>query len=566
MTQEEPKPTTPAQPPSHAVPGAGVEPALSPEGGDGQGAADGGAAAAEPAHSPEGADGSGWAGGTAAGGVEPALSPEGGDGSGWVSPATAVRLDQSAVEPGLSSDKPNKTSETPLTELPAYAPAPNAPAPNPPAPNAPAPSVQPQPSATQPSAPSSDAPPLSEAQEAAAQVRAAQTQTPQLPQEWHSASAGYGQPVAAVKSLPWALLLTLCLVTSLVAGVFGGAATSYWQSQRESSGINNSVSIPVPKTGSTVRASDSIAGISQKVLPSVVLIEVKSSTGAGTGSGFILRSDGYIVTNNHVIDEAASSGKIKVTFNDGSTADAKIVGRDEAYDLAALKVEKKNLTPLSLGDSNSVVVGDSVIAFGAPLGLGGTVTTGIVSALNRPVSAGGSADSPSYINAVQTDAAINPGNSGGPLVNMQGQVIAVNSAIARVPGAASMSGPAGNIGLGFAIPSVQVQRTVEQLIQFGKATYPIIGAILDREYEGTGVKISDKPVQGKPPITAGGPADKAGLKPGDVITTFNGSAVNDGSALVVAIRAKKPGEVVELSVRTGDRERVVRVTLQAAGD
>jgi len=360
------------------------------------------------------------------------------------------------------------------------------------------------------------------------------------------------------------LLVAGAVVLALVAGLLGGAAGGWWQA-RSGAGTNRAVTLPTPAAGTTARPTGSVAGIAAGVLPSVVAIKVTGADGSGTGSGFVIRSDGYIVTNNHVVAEAAGGGGITVVFQDGSQSSAKIVGRDESYDLAAIKVTRTGLKSLDFGDSASVVVGDEVIAIGAPLGLQGTVTTGIVSALNRPVSAGGGDAAPAFINAIQTDAAINPGNSGGPLVNMQGQVIAVNSAIARVPGTGGL-GQVGNIGLGFAIPSQQARRTVEQLIRTGKAQHPVIGVLLDRSYVGEGVKVSTQSQAGQPPVTPGGPADKAGIKPGDVITAFEGRPVAEPDELVVAIRARAPGDQVKLTVRTGGRERVLTMTLQAAVD
>jgi len=210
-------------------------------------------------------------------------------------------------------------------------------------------------------------------------------------------------------------------------------------------------------------------------------------------------------------------------------------------------------------------VGDPVIAVGAPLGLDSTVTSGIISAVNRPVTAGGAGDSTSsFINAIQTDAAINPGNSGGPLLDMAGQVIGVNSAIARVAGA-GLDGQSGNIGVGFAIPSDQARKTAEQLIDNGKATHPVIGVLIDTTYKGEGVRIAATPQNGNAPITKGGPADKAGLRPGEVILKFDGRPVTGPDEFVVAIRAKSVGDEVQLTVRRGSAERTVKMTLQAAG-
>ncbi len=386
------------------------------------------------------------------------------------------------------------------------------------------------------------------------------------PPNWPASNDTLGQPLPRDRGFSPVLLVIGCLVAGLLAVLFCGAAGSFLDEEWRTGDTNQPISLPVPKAGSAQRDKSSVAGVAQRVLPSVVLIEVKSDQGQGSGSGFVIREDGYIVTNNHVVDGAGDGADIKVKFADGSEASAKVVGQDASYDLAAIKVDRKDLPALAFGDSDSVVVGDDVIAFGAPLGLGGTVTTGIVSALNRPVSAGGEADDPAYINAIQTDAAINPGNSGGPLVNMRGEVIAVNSAIARIPGSAGAAGPSGSIGLGFAIPSGQARRTAEQLIRDGKATHPVIGVLLDRRYEGEGVRIASRPVDGQQPLTAGGAAAKAGLKPGDIFLKINDDPVTDPDALVVAIRAKAPGEVVTFVVRTGGKERTVRVTLQASAD
>jgi putative serine protease PepD len=327
-----------------------------------------------------------------------------------------------------------------------------------------------------------------------------------------------------------------------------------------------SATLPVPVAGSTARPAGSIADIAAKALPSVVTIKVTGADAGGTGSGFVLRQDGYILTNNHVVEGAGNSGKITVLFTDGKVSEAKVIGRDASYDLAVIRVDRRDLPVLALGVSSTVVVGDAVIAVGAPLGLDSTVTSGIVSALNRPVTPGGSADSTaSFINAIQTDAAINPGNSGGPLLDMGGRVIGVNSAIARVAGSDNpIGGQSGNIGVGFAIPSDQARKTAEQLIATGKATHPVIGVMLDTTYTGQGVKIATGSRNGSPPITKGGPADKAGLLPGDVITKFAGRPVVGPDEFVVAIRAKSVGDEVELTILRGTSERTVKMTLQAA--
>ncbi|MGD9956908.1 MAG: S1C family serine protease, partial [Candidatus Nanopelagicales bacterium] len=258
----------------------------------------------------------------------------------------------------------------------------------------------------------------------------------------------------------------------------------------------------------------------------------------------------YILTNNHVVEGAAGGGSLTVRFQDGWTVPAKIVGRDTSYDLAVIKVERTGLPVATLGNSDGIVVGDSTIAVGSPLGLEGTVTAGIVSALNRPVTAGGSGSN-SFINAIQTDAAINPGNSGGPLLDAEGKVIGVNSAIASL--GASNGGQSGSIGLGFAIPINQAKRVAEEIISTGVSSHPIIGVSVDSRYTGVGAKVQD--------VTAGGPAEAAGIKAGDVIVDVNGRAVSDSTELIVAIRTYTPGEKITLGIQDGSSVRTVEVTL-----
>ena len=273
-------------------------------------------------------------------------------------------------------------------------------------------------------------------------------------------------------------------IAGLVGGI-GGALLA----DRDASPTRGSAALPSPGTGATTRPQGSIANIAATVTPSVVTLRVEGADGQGTGSGWVYDDKGHLVTNNHVVAGAADGGKITVVLANGTQLPGKIVGRDASYDLAVVKVERTDLAPIELGSSDDVVVGDQVIAVGAPLGLDSTVTSGIVSALNRPVTPGDE-DDQSFINAIQTDAAINPGNSGGPLLDMQGRVIGVNSAIARAPGS-SVSGQSGNIGVGFAIPSAQVRTTADQLIATGKAVHPVIGVYLDTQYEGEGVRIAE---------------------------------------------------------------------------
>lgn len=349
------------------------------------------------------------------------------------------------------------------------------------------------------------------------------------------------------------------VLLGLVAGA-GGGVVSYSLLDAQESARPADAALPEPASGATHvdRPEGSVAAIAAAALPSVVSIEVRAEQGVATGSGMILKSEGYILTNNHVVAEAAAGADVTVTFSDGHEQPAELVGTTPDYDLAVIRVDETGLEPLVLGDSDEVVVGDTVLAVGSPLGLEATVTTGIVSALHRPVKAGEAAEA-AFIDAIQTDAAINPGNSGGPLVNTAGEVIGINSAIAQGPGTTAATG---NIGLGFAIPSNQARHTAEQLIETGTATFPVIGVLLDPTYQGEGVQVSEEPQQGTPAVTPGGPADQAGVEPGDVILAIDGRPVSVADELIVAIRAKAPGDPVTLQVRSGGDERDVRVVLE----
>ncbi|MEP7763426.1 trypsin-like peptidase domain-containing protein [Sanguibacter sp. 25GB23B1] len=366
-------------------------------------------------------------------------------------------------------------------------------------------------------------------------------------------------PVPARRSGARAGLVAVLLVAALVVGAVGGVLAPV--AVDAIAGRPDDANLPtVSPSEDLTRPDGSIADIAATVAPSVVSIQVSGADGQGTGSGFVIRDDGYILTNNHVIAGAVPDGRIRVTFVDGSEEEATLVGRTADYDLAVLQVERTGMVPLVLGDSDGVVVGDPVIAIGAPLGLDGTVTSGIISALNRPVSAGDVTDT-AFINALQTDAAINPGNSGGPLVNGAGEVIGINSAIAQPPGQMSASG---SIGLGFAIGSNQARRTAEELIETGVASYPIIGVLLDSAYDGEGVRVSPDDQGGLAAVTVDGPAAGAGIVSGDVILSIDGRPVTQPDELIVAIRAKAPGDTVVLRVRSGDDERDVSIVLDKA--
>ncbi|GAA3823057.1 hypothetical protein GCM10022226_49490 [Sphaerisporangium flaviroseum] len=357
------------------------------------------------------------------------------------------------------------------------------------------------------------------------------------------------------------VLAVLAVVIALIASMAGSLGT--FLLTRSGSGVDPSYTLGTP-TGTIVnRAPDSVAGVAAKVIPSVVSLDVKGNSEAGTGSGFVIKG-GYILTNNHVVAAAAQTGNIKVMFSNKKSSVAKIIGRDPSSDIAVVKPDDTFGSPeITLGNSDRVVVGDPVIAIGSPLGLTGTVTTGIVSSLNRPVTAGGESGSESsFINAIQTDAAINPGNSGGPLVNAAGEVIGVNSAIATL-GNSSFGGQSGSIGLGFSIPVNHVRRIAEELISTGSAKKSRIGVHLDENYQGDGVRIAATPQAGQEPVISGGPADKAGLQAGDVILEVDGTPVSQPSELIVTIRSKAPGDKVTLKYQRGGQEKTTTVTIDA---
>ncbi|MCB9413413.1 MAG: trypsin-like peptidase domain-containing protein [Actinobacteria bacterium] len=372
-------------------------------------------------------------------------------------------------------------------------------------------------------------------------------------------SGGVSSPTTPARSGGMGKVVAVAAAAGLLLGGVGGyagytlAANTVEVNDTTTAG---STSISIPAENLSPRAGDSIADIADRMLPTVVSIEEQGAGGTGTGSGFIIREDGYIVTNNHVVEGAADSGTLTVQFDDGTTKAAEIVGRNPAYDLAVIKVEADGLPVASIGNSDSIEVGDTVVALGSPLGLAGTVTSGIVSATDRPVTAGGQGET-SYINAVQTDAAINPGNSGGPLVNAAAEVVGVNSAIASL--GSDFSGQAGSIGLGFAIPSNTMKRIVEEIIDTGQAATPVIGVNLSPESDAQGGATVGS-------VVPGGPADDAGIAAGDVITAVNGIPANDSVTLITQIRSYAPGDEVTLTVDSGSGTREVKVTLGSKTD
>ncbi|MEU3093453.1 trypsin-like peptidase domain-containing protein [Streptomyces sp. NPDC006967] len=352
------------------------------------------------------------------------------------------------------------------------------------------------------------------------------------------------------------------LLLALVSGGIGGIVGGYL----ERNGGIGTVQLPQAGREDVRRDPDSVAGIAAQALPSVVTLHVSGAGAAGTGTGFVLDERGHILTNDHVVEPAGENGEITVTFHSGDTAEATVVGRDAGYDLAVVKVKGvRGLAPLPLGNSDNVRVGDPVVAIGAPFDLAGTVTAGIISARERPITAGGEngdGTDVSYVDALQTDAPINPGNSGGPLLDARGRVIGINSAIRSAGGGEDPDGgQAGSIGLGFAIPVNQGKRVAEELINTGRAVHPVIGITLDMEYGGDGARVAAEGHDGGPPVSTGGPGARAGIKAGDVITEIDGRRVHSGEELIVKTRAHRPGDRLELTLERGGEERKVSLVL-----
>jgi putative serine protease PepD len=353
------------------------------------------------------------------------------------------------------------------------------------------------------------------------------------------------------------VIAALSLVAGLLGGVLAAVAVS---SSMDGGGVAAAPPISTDNGAPAPLKVDngSVAAVAARLLPSTVQIQANggadgSTKGGATGSGFVLDSKDHVITNNHVVAGATGAGQLKVVDQRGVKHAARIIGRSPVYDLAVLEVSNASgLRPAAIGASRALRVGDTVVAIGSPLGLRSTVTSGIVSATDRPVTTGDNSTS-SYINALQTDAAINPGNSGGPLVNLRGQVIGVNSAIATTGG--TISGESGNIGVGFAIPMEQVRITAGQILSTGKARYPVIGANVDTRAGNTGAEVVDVP--------SGSPASAAGLRKGDVVVKVEGKPVTDGIGLIVAIRSHQPGETIDLMVRRAGRQRDVKVTLDS---
>ncbi|GIG65440.1 S1C family serine protease [Phytomonospora endophytica] len=340
------------------------------------------------------------------------------------------------------------------------------------------------------------------------------------------------------------LVFTVALITALLAGGLGAAIGVL--ATRGGGGTTTSGGPPVE------RPVGSVAQVVSTIAPSVVTIMIEGQEGEGNGSGLIISEDGYIITNNHVANPAdLHDVELTVVFSDGSSAPAEFKGSSVESDIAVVKVDKSGLPPVTIADSEQLAVGDPVLAVGAPLNLPGTVTMGIISALDRPVVAGESNDS-SVTAAIQTDAPINPGNSGGPLFDASGRVIGVNASIATFQ---NSDGQGGNMGIGFSIPINLAKRLADEIIADGKPSRTVIGIETSETPSPDGVTVKK--------VVSPGPAASAGIQDGDVITTFNGKHLTDPVELVALVRKYPANTIVEIGFLRDGAEREVSVTLAA---
>jgi putative serine protease PepD len=345
-------------------------------------------------------------------------------------------------------------------------------------------------------------------------------------------------------------VLTGALVVGGAAGVGGAAAVGALEDDPITALPTERQTAQVVDTGDAPAADGSVESVASAVLPSVVKIDVLTEQGGGSGSGIVLSSDGQILTNNHVVDGAGEGGRITVSFADGSHADATVLGTDPLTDTAVIQAEDvSGLTPATMGKSGNVDVGQQVVAIGSPFGLDATVTSGIVSALDRPVNVGTDAEGNATVYpAIQTDAAINPGNSGGPLVDMQGRVVGINASIRTANG-----GDQGSIGLGFAIPIDEVLPIVDQMKAGETPTHARLGISVSDASASSGAQVTEGARIRE--ITNGSAADDAGLQEGDVITKVDDHLVSGADSLVATVRSYRPGDEVTVTYeRDGDTD------------
>jgi putative serine protease PepD len=367
------------------------------------------------------------------------------------------------------------------------------------------------------------------------------------------------QPVAPTPGKPKRMGLAIVAATALLVGAAGGVgAAAVYSATNDTNAVSPSVTAPLNgNQAAPASAPDgSVQNAAAKVMGSVVKIAVSTQQGAATGSGIVISKDGLIVTNNHVVGGAGQGAKITVILNDGKTVPATVKGLDPLTDLAVIHADATDLTPATLGASGKLAVGQGVVAIGSPFGLQSTVTSGIVSALDRPVTSGDEEqDSTTVFPAIQTDAAINPGNSGGALIDLAGQVVGINSAIKTAGGSGQSAG--GNIGLGFAIPIDQAKPIIDELVAKGKATHARLGVTVGDAQSTDGLTSGARLGEATP----GGAANKAGLQAGDVVTAVDGKAIASGDALVAAVRSHRPGDEVKVTFTRAGKSSEVTATL-----
>jgi putative serine protease PepD len=394
-------------------------------------------------------------------------------------------------------------------------------------------------------------------------------------------------------------IAAIIIAAALVGGLAGvGGAVGYGSLTASSSSSTRTGTGPSTVTVNNPESVSEATAIAAKAVPSVVTIEVSGSSAAGSGSGIVLDKEGHILTNAHVVtlDGEVSNPTIKVTTSDGRILDATVVGIDATYDMAVIQVKDgSSLTPMEFADSSKLNVGSMTVAVGAPLGLSNSVTTGIVSALNRSIqiqssaapsqgSSGDQQQSPNQdgsqqpfqfdipgrgsgsqsaaatisISVIQTDAAINPGNSGGALVDSDGKLIGVNVAIASAGSSSSSSGQSGNIGVGFAIPSNIAKRIANDIIADGKATHGLLGASVQDASSQKGATVVGASIAS---VSSGGAAANAGIQVGDVVTGFNGNPITDASDLTAQVRSVAGGSTATLTVNRNGQSQDIKVTL-----
>jgi putative serine protease PepD len=358
------------------------------------------------------------------------------------------------------------------------------------------------------------------------------------------------------------LAASVVAASLLVGGAAGVGGAAIWTSTHDTPAESSPVLAQSGSATAQTAATGSIEKVAQNVLPSVVMIDVSGPNGSGSGSGIILSGDGKILTNNHVVALAGKSGSMSVSFNDGSHANAKVLGADPLTDTAVIQAEGVHgLTPATLGHSSSLQVGQAVVAIGSPFGLDATVTSGIVSALDRPVDVGTvSQGNATVYPAIQTDAAINPGNSGGPLVNLSGEVVGIDAAIQTATDTTTQGEP-GSIGLGFAIPIDEVLPIVQQMIKGETPTHARLGIGVENATNGSGSTITDGAKIAK--VDTGSAAESAGLKSGEVITKVDDHLITSSDSLVATIRSYRPGDSVTVTYTRGGSTHTVQATLDS---